>query len=94
MSGGLRVAVGGMAAVYCVHDRVKRAIVSDAQLVALLAHAGETFDARQHRIHRCACCDNLFVDPTDEPRYCWTCRMPPSFALGGPLATPTGPTDG
>lgn len=91
---GSRAVLGGRAVVCCVHDRQKRQVVTEAQVAAVGLEAGIVYDPRQHRIHRCACCSNLFVDPSDEPRYCETCRTPPVFALGGPLAAPTGPVDG
>lgn len=93
-STGARIALGGKAVVCCVHDREKRKVVTEAQVATLGLEVGLIYDPKQHRIHRCSCCQNLFVDPSDEPRYCETCRMPPAFALGGPLATPTGPIDG
>jgi hypothetical protein len=91
---GARPVLGGQAVVCCVHDREKRKVMMEQHVSELGLAAGIVYDRRQHRIHRCACCDNLFVDPSDEPRYCSTCSRPPAFALGGPLATPTGPTDG
>lgn len=57
--------------------------------------AGLLYDPKQHKIHRCSCCENLFVDPSDEPRYCSTCHpLAQVHPLGGPLAEPIGAVDG
>lgn len=87
---GIRVALGGTAVVCCVHDRRKREVVTEAQVAALGLEIGMLYDPKQHKLHRCACCDNLFVDPSDEPRYCQRCQGALAHALGGPLAQPTG----
>ena len=86
----LQVTLGGTAAVYCVHDRQKRQVVTEAQVAALGREVGQLYDPKQHKLHRCACCDNLFVDPTDEPRFCSHCLRPLVHSLGGPLPTPIG----
>lgn len=87
----LRIELGGTAKVFCVHDREKRVVTTEAQVAALGLDAGVVYDPKQHRIHRCACCSNLFFDPSDEPRYCHGCRPATRVhALGGPLATPLG----
>ena len=86
--------LSGKVQVCCVHDREKRKVVTEAQVATLGLEIGLVYDPKQHRIHRCACCENLFVDASDKPLRCETCRKPPSFALGGPLASPTGPVDG
>jgi hypothetical protein len=93
-SAGARAVLGGKAVVCCVHDREKRVVTTEAHVAALALEHGILYDPKQHRIHDCACCHNRFWDPSDEPRYCWVCRWPPVFALGGPLATATGPVDG
>lgn len=89
-STALRVALGGTAVVCCVHDREKRTVVTEAQVAALGLEVGMVYDPVQHKLHRCACCDNLFVDPTDVPRYCSVCQGPLARRLGGPLPEPTG----
>ena len=94
MSTGLRIELGGTAQVCCVHDRQKRQVVTEGQVVMLGLEQGIYYDAGQHRIHRCACCENLFVDPSDEPRYCRSCNVPAVHQLGGPLAYPIGEVDG
>lgn len=86
----LRVALGGTAVVCCVHDREKRKVVTEAQVAALGLQVGQVYDQRQHKLHRCACCENLFVDPTDTPRFCSACQGPLQHMLGGPLPEPTG----
>lgn len=87
---GTHVALGGTAVVCCVHDRVKRAVVTEADVAALGLEAGIVYDRARHKLHRCACCDNLFVDRSDTPRYCRTCQGPLAHELGGPLPEPVG----
>ena len=87
---GFRVELGGTAVVCCVHDREKRKVVTEAQVAALGLEVGMLYDPTRHKLHRCACCENLFVDPSDEPRYCSTCQGPLKHALGGPLPEPVG----
>jgi hypothetical protein len=89
-----RLSLSGTHVVCCVHDRVKRQIVTEAQVVALGLTVGQVYDPVQHKLHRCACCENLFVDPTDTPRFCHTCGRPPVHMLAGPLPSPIGVTDG
>jgi hypothetical protein len=90
MTDGLRVVLGGVAVVCCPHDREKRQIRTEAAVTELGALAGERFDRRRHRIHLCSCCENLFVDSADIPRYCHACRRPLVHALGGDLPEPIG----
>ena len=87
---GVGVALGGTAVVCCVHDREKRRVVTEAQVAALGLEVGQVYDRRQHKLHSCACCGNLFVDPTDTPRFCSACQGPLVHPLGGPLPEPTG----
>ena len=87
---GLRVELGGTAVVCCVHDREKRKVVTEAAVAALGLEAGIVYDPTRHKLHRCACCDNLFVDPSDTPRFCHACQGPLVHALGGPLPEPVG----
>lgn len=94
MSTGIRPTLGGVAVVCCVHDREKRQIVTETQVAALGLTVGQVYDPAQHRLFLCACCENLFVAVTDEPRYCSTCSQLPVHALGGPLAEPKGRLDG
>jgi hypothetical protein len=91
---GFRLSVSGTAVVCCVHDRQKRQVTTERQVFELGLEVGIVYDARQHRIHRCSCCDNLFFDVTDEPRYCELCN--PNrlvHPLGGPLTAPIGEVD-
>ena len=87
------MAFGGRAIVCCVHNRQKRQVTTERQVAELGAAVGQRYDPRQHKLHRCACCDNLFVDPTDIPRYCHACLPPPVHPLGGPLAAARGVVD-
>lgn len=90
MSRTVGIALGGTAVVCCIHDRVKREVTTEADVAVLGASVGIAYDPRQHKIHKCSCCDNLFVDPTDIPKYCYDCRKPPVHAAGGPLPEPKG----
>lgn len=90
MSGSFRPVFGGTAAVYCVHDRQKRQILTETQVVELGLSVGQVYDRKQHKLHECACCGNLFVDASDLPRLCSVCLRPNVHTLGGPLPQPTG----
>lgn len=70
--------LGMTAIVCCVHDREKR------QIVEL------EFDITETKVHLCSCCENLFLEVSDEPMFCPTCRRPPKHLLGGPLPEPHG----
>lgn len=74
----LAPAFGGVAVVCCVHNREKRKITD---LV---------YDAAREKPRECACCENLFTDPTDTPMLCPQCRGVNVHPLGGPLNDPTG----
>lgn len=74
----LQVTIGGVAHVYCVHNRQKRAITDLA------------YDPRKTKPHMCSCCENLFLNATDEPMFCPTCRGANIHKLGGPLPAPKG----
>lgn len=88
---GISIGVGGKAVVCCVHDRVKREVTSEAQVAELGRRVGQTYDPKQHKLWVCSCCENLFVDPTDTPRFCHACHTrPPLHPLGGPLPAPNG----
>ena len=87
----VRIELGGTASVYCIHDRKKRVVVTETQVAAIGRSIGVRYDSRIHRLFRCACCENLFFDIDDEPRYCHGCRPTRQVhPLGGPLSTPTG----
>jgi hypothetical protein len=95
VNGGARIALGGTAVVCCVHDRRKRVVVTERRVVLAAFAYGVVYDVAQHRIHRCGCCENLFLDATDEPAYCATCT-PKGLVhpLGGPLTAPIGEVSG
>ena len=88
---GARIGLSGTVVVCCVHDREKRVITDEAEVVELGLAVGQLYDRAQHKIHLCACCENLFVDPTDIPRFCsWCSRENQVHPLGGPLPDPKG----
>jgi len=76
--------------VCCPHDRKKREVTTEAEVASLGLLVGILYDPKIHRLQECACCENLFFDISDEPRYCSLCQKPPVYALGGPLAEPEG----
>ena len=51
---------------------------------------GIVYDERIHKLHFCSCCQNLFFDVSDEPRYCHVCRGDLKHQLGGELPDPIG----
>jgi uncharacterized paraquat-inducible protein A len=95
MTGGaVSVGVRGAAVVVCIHDREKRVVTTEKHVAELAPQVGQTYDPKQHRLWLCACCENLFVDASDEPRYCRRCQIPSSHPQAGPLRAPTErPTD-
>lgn len=93
MAGGaVKISIGGVAKVYCIHDREKRVVTTEAQVaeLGLLLPVPVIFNPKIHKLQRCACCDNLFFDIGDEPRYCRPCQSSPMHQPGGPLAQPEG----
>lgn len=87
---GVRLVLGGTVNVHCIHDREKRQVTTEAQVAELGLEVGIIYDPRLHKLQRCACCDNLFFDPSDEPRYCAVCLGPLVHAPGGALRKPEG----
>jgi hypothetical protein len=87
---GAHAVLGGKAVVCCVHNREKRQVQTEAQVAALGLAVGRLYDPKQDKLHLCSCCANLFVDPSDEPRFCSVCLRVPTHALGGPLPDPKG----
>ena len=87
-----RIVLGGTAQVFCVHDREKRQVTTERQVaeLGLLLPVPVIFDRKLHKLQFCACCENLFFDISDEPRYCAVCQRPNVHALGGPLPPPEG----
>lgn len=75
---GFSLSVSGVALVCCVHDRVKREVTDLA------------FDPATHKVHMCACCENLFTRTDDVPHYCEPCGGQPVHRLMAPLPTPIG----
>ena len=69
---GIHLSLGGVAKVYCVHDREKRQVTDPEDVRTLGASLGIVYDARKHKIHTCACCSNLFVASTTHP----ACAIP------------------
>lgn len=82
--------MSGKAVVCCIHDREKRQVTTEAQIAQLGLEVGITYDPKIHRVWECACCENLFVNPTDEPRYCKRCTATPIHQPAGPVAKPNG----
>lgn len=91
VAGRFHMSLGGVAVVCCVHDREKRQVRTERQIVELGREVGVEYDPRQHRLFECACCENLFVDPGDEPRLCHACRGSVIHAPAAPIAEPRGP---
>lgn len=87
---GARIALGGKAVVCCVHDRQKRQVTTEEQVIDLGTQVGIMFKKGIHHVHNCPCCDNLFVADGTTARYCTICTRAPVHALGGPLAEPKG----
>lgn len=84
------IALGGVAQVYCVHDREKRKVTELEDVIALGREIGVRYDPKQHKTHKCACCENLFVDASDVPRLCHVCLGLPVHAFTEPLPAPIG----
>ena len=87
---GLQIALSGKAVVCCVHDREKRVVTTEEQVMELMKDAGFQIRKGVHFMFRCTCCDNLFVDEGTEPRHCAVCRRPAKHAPAGPLSEPEG----
>lgn len=87
---GVRIAVSGFAKVYCIHDRLKGEVTDVGHVKMLGLLRGEKFDAKQHKVQLCPCCDNLFVRLDDIPHYCPVCTGMPVHPVGGPLPEPKG----
>lgn len=58
----LSVELTGSILITCVHGREKRKTVE------------LEFDTAVHKVHLCACCENLFLTLTDEPTRCIMCK--------------------
>jgi hypothetical protein len=90
MATGVRLALSGVAKVHCVHDREKRLVTDPEDVRTLGESLGVVYDARKHKIHTCACCENLFVTGDDTPRLCDPCMGLNIHPLGGTLPEPRG----
>lgn len=90
----VRPVLSGVARVYCVHDREKRQVTDPEHVKFLGLVAGYVYDPKIHKLHLCACCENLFVALDDTPRLCDPCVGPLAHPLGGPLPGPKGTVDG
>jgi hypothetical protein len=82
---GFRTTLGGVAAVYCVHDRVKREMVDPDEFRVLYR---ATYHNDPRLVARCSCCDNLFAALDDTPRLCTTCNGTTVHTLEAPLPDP------
>ena len=75
---GFRVSVGG-------------SVVVDPEQVLFLGHvAGVKYNPSSHKLHNCACCQNLFVSTDDTPRLCHVCSGGLKHKLEAPLPEPKG----
>ena len=86
----LPVSLSGVAVVCCVHDREKRQVRDLDMVVRLGRELGREYDPRTDKLLLCACCENVFVDSDDTPKFCHRCRGPLVHPLGGPLPDPIG----
>jgi hypothetical protein len=82
---GFKTSIGGVAAVYCVHDRVKRELVDPDEFRVLYRSA---YHSAPQLVARCACCENLFAAVDDTPRLCTTCKGTIIHTLEAPLPEP------
>jgi hypothetical protein len=91
MTQTIQIGIGGTAKIHCLHDRPKRTITTERQILEIGLSVGQVYDPKQHKLHRCACCENLFIDPSDQPRFCYRCRVSPLVhAPAAPLPEPIG----
>lgn len=86
----VQIALSGVAVVHCVHDVPKRVFTDEEDVRQYGMKVGVPFDPEQHKLHQCACCENLFSDPSDEPRLCNFCQADPVHQLATPIPDPTG----
>lgn len=91
----VRLGVTGHRTICCVHDREKRIVTTEAQVAEIGLKAGYFYNPKQHHLWSCTCCENLFVDPSDEPRFCRVCSGHLRHQPAGPLPAPNErPIDG
>lgn len=90
----VQIALSGVAVVHCVHDVPKRVFTTEEDVRLYGVKVGVPFDPKQHKLHKCACCENLFSDPSDEPRLCSFCQKKPVHEPQAPIPDPTGVVNG
>lgn len=76
--GAVSIAVGGTAAVFCVHNQEKRKVTE------------LPYDPIGTSLHLCSCCESLFTERSDTPMFCPTCRGSSVYQQQGPLPDPHG----
>ena len=86
----VQIALSGVAVVHCVHDVPKRVFTDEGDVRRYGMQVGVPFDPKQHKLHKCACCENLFSDPRDEPRLCNFCSREPVHTPQAAIPDPTG----
>ena len=84
---GVRIALGGTAKVYCVHDREKRLLRTPDDCARVARDAGLEPLANP-KFQTCGCCENVFAALTDEPQLCHRCSARNVHSLGGPINDP------
>jgi hypothetical protein len=87
---GFPLGLGGVATVFCVHDRQKRQVTDPEDVKKLGLSLGIVYDARKDIIHNCPCCENLFVTDNDTPTLCHPCLGISVHEVRAPLPEPTG----
>ena len=87
MGMGFRVSLGGVAQVYCVHDREKRIIRNPDDCVRVAQDAGMVLLAHP-KFQTCGCCENVFASLDDAPQLCPGCNGQNVHKMGGPLNDP------
>ncbi len=87
------VSLGGIAKVYCIHDREKRLVKNPDEVVQLGREIGVKYDPKKHKIQLCPCCANCFVTEDDTPKLCAPCNGIPVHQLMASLPQPNGVFD-
>lgn len=87
MSMGIRLSLGGVAQVYCVHDREKRVIRTPDDCVRVAWDAGAKV-LLHPKFQTCGCCENVFAAVTDFPQLCPGCQRPNVHKLEAPVSDP------
>jgi len=84
---GIEIVLSGSAAIYCVHDRQKRQVLTPDDCLRIAYAAGLT-PMVGAKFQTCGCCENVFATMTDVPHLCPKCSGSNVHALGGPLSEP------